>query len=133
MRRGVCCGVFLLFFGQAMAVSAPLSGAQPLSIDLERSHLEFEVRTRLGGQVAGTFPVYDGSIQVLPDGRHQVRLRIATAAAEIPGRARYTRWMRGDNFFDALRHPWMEFVSAPYTADGLTDGLLLDGHLTLRG
>ncbi|MBB6065434.1 polyisoprenoid-binding protein YceI [Pseudoxanthomonas broegbernensis] len=107
--------------------------APPLRIDTEHSHLGFEVRTRLGQHLEGVFPVYDGTVEALPDGRHQVRLRIATAAAEIPGRARYTAWMRGDSFFDSVRHPWMEFVSDPYVAAGLADGAALNGRLTLRG
>lgn len=137
MRRSLCCGMFLLLHGYlAAAIASPVPVAEPAraqQIDTQRSHLGFEVRTRLGGQVAGVFPAFDGAIHTLPDGRHQVRLRVATLAAEIPGRARYTAWLRGDHFFDALRHPWMEFVSDPYVAQGLADGLLLEGRLTLRG
>lgn len=130
------CAAWLLVAGQAPAAAPlppPAGPERPLRIDTQRSHLGFEVRTRFGGQIAGVFPEYEGTIHVLPDGRHQVRLRIATGAAAIPGRSRYTAWLRGDHFFDAASHPWMEFVSGPYVAGSLSAGLVLDGHLTLRG
>lgn len=102
-------------------------------VDPEHSLLEFEVRTRLGQRLRGQFPRYEGQVDLLPDGRQRVRLRISTAAAEIPGKPRYTGWMRGDSFFDTLRHPWMEFVSDPYPPGALADGGPLRGQLTLRG
>lgn len=102
-------------------------------LDRQQSRLEFEVRTRLGHRLRGQFPRYEGLVDRLPDGQHRVRLRISTAAAEIPGKPRYTGWMRGDSFFDTLRHPWMEFVSDPYPPDALADGGQLHGRLTLRG
>ena len=86
--------------GQALSALAqapqPRPGA-PLLIDTQRSQLEFEVRTRIGQRLQGVFPVYEGLCEVLPDGRHQVRLRLSTAAAEIPDKPRYTAWMRGDS------------------------------------
>ena len=128
------CGCLLL--GQALSALAqapqPRPGA-PLLIDTQRSQLGFEVRTRIGQRLQGVFPVYEGICEVLPDGRHQVRLRLSTAAAEIPDKPRYTAWMRGDSFFDVLRHPWMELVSEPYQAETLADGGELVGRLTLRG
>lgn len=120
--------------------AAPVRAGLPLEhavrlyrLDPERSLLEFEVRTRLGQRLRGQFPRYEGLVERLPDGRHQVRLRISTAAAEIPGKPRYTGWMRGDSFFDTVRHPWMEFVSDPYLPDTLAHGGQLHGRLTLRG
>ena len=41
--------------------------------------------------------------------------------------------MRGASFFDAERHPWMEFVSEPYPVELLREGGTLEGVLTLRG
>ena len=134
MRLRCWLGAALL--GQAWLAAAqapePRPGA-PLLIDPHRSTIAFEVRTRVGQRLDGLFPVYEGICEVLPDGRQQVRLRLSTAAAEIPGKPRYTGWMRGDSFFDALRHPWMEFVSDPYAGSDLADGGELRGRLTLRG
>lgn|SRR5690606_10702287 len=102
-------------------------------LDQAHTRLEFEVRTRLGQRLRGEFPRYEGLVDLLPDGRQRVRLRVSTAAAEIPGKPRYTGWMRGDSFFDTLRHPWMEFVSDPFPPHALAQGGKLHGHLTLRG
>ncbi|MFO7338361.1 MAG: YceI family protein [Lysobacteraceae bacterium] len=113
--------------------AAPVSASQPpLRVDPARSHLGFEVRTRVGHRLGGEFPRYEGLVERLADGRHRVRLRVATAEAVIPGRPRYTAWMRGEHFFDTLRYPWMEFVSEPYDPAVLAAGGPLRGHLTLR-
>jgi len=123
----------------AMAQPAPPHPPSPpravavYELDPVNSRLQFEVRTRVGQRLRGEFPRYEGLVDLLPDGRHRVRLRVSTASAEIPGKPRYTGWMRGDSFFDTLRHPWMEFVSEPYPADALARGGQLRGHLTLRG
>ena len=91
------------------------------------------MRTRLGQRLEGVFPVFEGVREVLADGRHQVRLRVSTAAAELPGRARATAWMRGEHFFDSSRHPWLEFQSEPYWPQELARGGALRGRLGLRG
>lgn len=101
--------------------------------DPAHSALGFEVRTRFGQQLDGEFPRYEGQVEHLPDGRRQVTIRVATGEARIPGRPRYTGWMRGASFFDAERHPWMEFVSEPYPVELLREGGTLEGVLTLRG
>ncbi|MBD9370486.1 YceI family protein [Xanthomonas sp. XNM01] len=131
MRIALACWLALLpGLAAASAEPAPLPVER---IDETRSTLGFEVRTRLGQRLEGRFPRFEGSVDTLPDGRHRVRLRIATAAAEIPRGPRYTDWMRSDRFFDTVRHPWMEFVSDPYPATLLRTGGELRGTLTLRG
>lgn len=121
----------------ALVVTTPPAGAQAapptVAFDTARSWLGFEVRTRFGQRMAGEFPRYDGVVEHLPDGRHRVRLRIATSEAMIPDRPRYTSWMRSQSFFDAIRHPWMEFVSEPYAPALLREGGALKGRLSLRG
>lgn len=119
--------------GLAQAAS-PVPGAVAVyELDPARSRLDFEVRTRIGQRLRGEFPRYEGRVERLPGGQQRVRLRISTAAAEIPGKPRYTGWMRGESFFDTLRHPWMEFVSDPYPPHALAEGGQLHGQLTLRG
>ena len=116
----------------AAAALVPQAHAQA-RFDDGQSWLGFEVYTRFGQRVAGEFPSFQGVVEPLPDGRQQVRLRVATSEAVIPDRPRYTAWMRGASFFDTVRHPWMEFVSDPYPADLLRKGGPLHGRLTLRG
>ncbi len=119
--------------GGTQAAAPPPAGLVLYELDPELSQLQFEVRTRLGQRLRGLLPRHEGLVERLPDGQHRVRLRISTAAAEIPDKPRYTGWMRGDSFFDTLRHPWMEFVSDPYPPDALARGGQLQGRLTLRG
>src|SRR3546814_8828358 len=69
--------------------------------------------------LVGHFPHYEGVVAALPDGRHQVRLRLSAATVEIEGSPTFTRLTRGEGFFEADRFAWVEFVSDPYT-DELT-------------
>jgi polyisoprenoid-binding protein YceI len=133
-RRGWLLAALLGGLVMPPALAASEAGPdRPLLFDTARSRLEFQVRTRLGQRLQGVFPVFDGVCEVLEDGRHQVRLRVSTAAAELPGKPRPTAWMRGEHFFDAVRHPWMEFRSEPYWPQALAEGGALRGRLSLRG
>lgn len=102
-------------------------------IDEARSHFGFEVRTRIGQRIEGVFPRFEAAVEALPDGRHQVRIRLFTRQVEIPGRESHTRWARSDSFFDAARFPLIEFASEPYNPELLKAGGNLDGVLTIRG
>ena len=104
-----------------------------MELDTARSRLGFEIRTRLGQRIEGVFPRFEGRIDVLSDGRHQVHLRMFTGYVEIPGKDRYTAWMRGEEFFDALRYPVVEFDSVPYSPDLVEKGGGIHGRLILRG
>ncbi len=129
-RAWLPCALAALF---AAPVSAQEAVPPPARFDTTRSGLGFEVRTRFGQQLSGDFPRYEGQVEQLPDGRRRVHIRVATSEAQIPGRPRYSSWMRGASFFDTERHPWMEFVSDPYLPGLLSEGGALDGTLTLRG
>ncbi|QNP39428.1 YceI family protein [Lysobacter solisilvae (ex Woo and Kim 2020)] len=107
------------------------AGAQAL--DQARSRIDFDLETRWGQVITGHFPRYDGEVVELPDGRHEVRIRLATTAVEVTGSRRYTRFARGDRFLDAEHHPWVEFRSDPYAMDLLHAGGLLHGTLTMHG
>ena len=93
----------------------------------------FELLTRWGQRVVGTFPHYEGAVTRLPDGRRQVRIALATGAVEVAGSARYTAMARGEGFFDAARYPWIEFVSEPHAEALLHDGGTLRGRLSIHG
>lgn len=105
----------------------------PMYLDTGRSQLGFEVRSRLGQRIEGNFPQFEGRIEVLSDGRHQVHLKMFTRTVEIPGKVRYTGWMRGPDFFDAERHPVVEFDSLPYDPARVDQGGDIQGRLMLRG
>ena len=107
--------------------------AEPLPFDPAHSRFGFEIRTRLGQRVEGEFPRFEGWITELPDGRHQVRLRMFAQYVEIPGKPRYTGWMRGEDFFDAARYPVVEFDSDPYLPGITATGGPVPGRLSIRG
>jgi polyisoprenoid-binding protein YceI len=113
--------------------SVRAEGPRVLLLDTQHSRIGFEVRTRFGQRIEGVFPQFEGRIEVLSDGRHQVHLKMFTRSVEIPGKARYTGWMRGEEFFDAGRHPMVEFDSLPYWPDTVAEGGDIEGRLTLRG
>lgn len=106
---------------------------QVLEFDTARSRFGFEIRTRLGQRIEGVFPRFEGRIEVLSDGRHQVHLRMFTRYVEIPGKSRYTGWMRGEEFFDSARYPVVEFDSVPYWPEVVDKGGGVQGRLILRG
>ena len=113
------------------SVPAPTSHA--LAFDTASSRFGFEIRTRLGQRMEGVFPRFEGNIEVLSDGRHQVHLRMFTRYVEIPGKPRYTGWMRGEEFFDSARYPVVEFDSLPYWPEVVEKGGSIEGRLILRG
>lgn len=118
-------------WGGVLLVAALPAWAQAL--DPARSRFGFELRTRWGQVVAGNFPRFDGEVRQLADGRRQVHVRLASAAVEVAGSPRYTRFARGERFLDAARHPWVEFVSEPYSGELVRGGGPLPGVLHLHG
>lgn len=126
MRAAATGGVLLL----AAVLAAPAAAQE---FDPARSRIEFDVRTRVGMLVRGQFPRYEGRVEHLPDGRRRVRVRLSAADVAVAGPPRYTALARGPQLFDAARHPWIEFVSAPYPADLARTGGALPGRLALRG
>lgn len=116
-----------------LALAWPARPTPAQAFDPARSRIEFDVRTRLGPMVRGRFPDHAGEIEVLPDGRHRVRVRLAAAAVTVDGPRRYTALARGPQLFDVDRHPVIEFVSEPYPADLARTGGALPGRLRLRG
>nr|WP_051885208.1 YceI family protein [Lysobacter sp. ESA13C] len=101
--------------------------------DPDHTRFSFELRTRWGQKVAGVFPRYDGEVTTLADGRHQVRIRLATAAVQLGDSERYTRLARGERFFNAPLYPYIEFLSEPHAPDLVRTGGALRGKLTLHG
>lgn len=100
---GRCLLPVVLAIGPAWAAAPPptalpavvAESPRTLQLDVVRSQIGFEVRTRFGQRIEGVFPRFEGRIEVLSDGRHQVHLKMFTRTVEIPGKERYTGWMRG--------------------------------------
>lgn len=101
--------------------------------DPAHTRFGFEVRTRWNQRVSGVFPRYEGELTPLADGRRQVRIRLATGAVEVADSPRYTAMARGKGFFNAVRHPLIEFVSDPHRDAILHDGGVLRGRLSING
>ena len=105
-------------------------------VDPAASRIGFEVWTRYGQRLDGEIAAFQGQLEHREDGRKRFVVRLQMDSAHIPGHRRYTRWMRGQEFFDVAHHRLAEFESAPFV--GSTSGTpgvpsLLDGWLTLRG
>lgn len=115
----------------ALALAAGTARAD--AIDPGQSEFGFSLKTRWGQTLEGRFPVYEGEVATLADGRHQVRLELSAADVEIVGHASYTRLTRGKGFFDAGHYPRVSFVSDPYPRALLLSGGELGGLLTIRG
>lgn len=103
------------------------------AIDMARSRIEFDVHTRVGSLVRGRFPVFDGRVDTLADGRRQVRLRLSARDLVVGSSTYSTRLARGPQLFDAEQHPWVEFVSEPYPEAVARAGGPLDGVLRMHG
>ena len=129
----------VLFAAPATALGAddatPMPAQQPAPVGFDPLHTRFgfELRTRWGQRVRGHFPRHDGALHTLPDGRLQVRILLPTAAVEVEDSERYAELARGERFFDAARHPLIEFVSEPHTAELAHDGGRLRGRLSMHG
>lgn len=109
------------------------AGARAAEIDAAASQVGFQLVTRWGEVVDGRFPVFEGRLSRLPDGREQVRLVLSTADVEILGSARHTHLTRGKGFFEAERYPWVVFESDPFEPGLLARGGELPGMLVIRG
>lgn len=117
----------------AFATRSRQPGVRAYAFDPAHTQFGFELRTRWGQRVQGQFPVYDGVVLFLPDGRRQVRIRLAAEAIDVAGSERYAAIARSDAFFDAERYPAIEFVSEPHDDALSRDGGLLQGYLRMHG
>ncbi|QOY62817.1 YceI family protein [Lysobacter sp. H21R4] len=108
-------------------------GVRAYPFDPSHTRFGFELRTRWGQRVQGQFPVYDGVALFLPDGRRQVRIRLAAGAIDVAGSERYAAIARSEAFFDAEHYPDIEFVSEPHDDLLTREGGLLQGVLRMHG
>lgn len=117
----------------ALALAAlPAPPVRAAGIDAAASHVGFQLVARWGEVIEGRFPVLDGELSRLPDGRQQVRLSLSAADVEITDSPRRSQMTRGAGFFDARRHPWITFLSDPFDPALLELGGQLPGVLSIR-
>lgn len=114
------------------ALAAAPSSARAAGIDAAASHVGFQLVARWGEVIEGRFPVFEGELTRLPDGRQQVRLSLSAADVEIIDSPRRSQMTRSAGFFDARRHPWITFLSDPFDPALLEQGGQLPGLLTIR-
>lgn len=102
-------------------------------IDPVVSEAGFAVRVLWVRKVGGEFSPLEGFVHHDPDsGQADVEVRIDTRSLRMRNPA-HAEWARSEEFFDAARHPWIHFQSAPFPLDLLREGGPLWGTLTLRG
>jgi polyisoprenoid-binding protein YceI len=123
---------FAVAVGALLVLALAGTYANAAAIDPATSQVGFRLTTRWGQTLQGRFPDSGGVVEELADGRHQVRLRLATGSVEIVGHSSYTRMARGRGFFDAPDYPAIEFVSEPYAPELLHRGGPLPGTLSIR-
>lgn len=114
MNRGSALLVPLLLLSVPCGAGA---GNTAIRIDAPSSEAGFQLRTRWGRWVSGRLPVLDGQLVPLPQGEYQVWLELDALGAEISDQPRYTRMTRGEDFFDADRHPRVRFESMPFSEE----------------
>ena len=101
------------------------------SLDPRRSVVEFEVEYFWGLTLAhGRFDRYDGSYIVGPDGP-AIELSVETASIDT-GIRRRDRHLRGEDFFDAVEHPYLRFRST-HVDDAGGGRLHVTGMLSAAG
>lgn len=115
-----------------IAVLLAAMPARATGIDAAASQVGFQLVTRWGEVIDGRFPVFEGEMTRLPDGRQQVRLSLSAADVEILDNTRRTQMSRGAGFFDAKRYPWITFLSDPFDPSLLSAGGQLPGLLSIR-
>ena len=125
--------VLLWLLTASLAAGAASVAVPSQIIDPAASQVGFTLTTRWGQTLQGRFPHYQGEVADTGDGRHQVRLRLATRDVEIVGHPSYSRLTRGSGFFDARHFPQVEFISDGYPAALLRSGGAMTGTLSIRG
>ena len=114
MTQATATGLRLAALAVGVLLAVPVLAQGRNDFDPDNTRLGFELRTRWGQVLDGVFRHYEGSVEHLPDGRQQVRLRMYTRDVEIVGHPRYSEWARSEQFFDADRYPVVTFTSRPY-------------------
>lgn len=112
---------------------SPVVRGESLHIDSERSQAAFALRALWVKRIDGDFARVEGVIERdRARGRFGVDVRIAADSVRMD-KAAHARWARGQEFFDAARHPWIQFRASDLPERLLHEGGPVPGRLSLRG
>jgi len=115
-----------------MSVTTPvLLPTGTWEIDQSHSSVEFSVRHLMVSKVKGSFSTFSGTVTV-PENPLESVVRASVDVTSVhTGDAQRDAHLRTGDFFEAEKHPTMDFVS---TAIRATDGgYVLAGQLSLHG
>lgn len=135
--RARLCAVLVLA-AALLGLSGAAPGAAPgeeeiLHIDGAATRVEFSLRLLLVRKLEGRFPLVDGEVRLQrAQGTASIDVRIDTREVMME-RAAWSEWARSPEFFDSLRHPWVQFRAPAAPLELFEHGGLLHGELTLRG
>ncbi|MBD8528190.1 YceI family protein [Pseudomarimonas arenosa] len=97
------------------------------------SRAEFSLRVLWVRKLEGRFEYIQGSISHPAQAdRFDVDVRIAAQSLQMRN-PDHVEWAKSEEFFDALRHPWIDFRARGAPRSLLTEGGELLGELSLRG
>lgn len=97
------------------------------------SRATFSVRVALVRTLFGRFDFLQGEVIRQPElGTFSVDVRLAAQSLAMPN-ADHAAWAQSEEFFDALRHPWIRFFAEHLPERLLSEGGELTGELSLRG
>lgn len=114
----------------AAAADPPVPPA--LQLDSGNTEVEFEIAALWILRRHGRFTEVEGRIDSDPHAGTAVitvRIRVDSVRMKDPD---HVRLLLSAEFFDAARHPWIEFRSEPFAIDGKPQASL-PGRLSLRG
>jgi polyisoprenoid-binding protein YceI len=113
--------------------ATPAAQAETLLIDTDQSDAGFALRALWVKRIDGSFARVEGVIEREPGrGRFDVDVRIAADSVRMD-KEDHARWARSADFFDAARHPWIQFRAQDVSERVLHEGGEILGELTLRG
>lgn len=119
----------------ALSLAGALSAAEApreTRFDSQHARVEFEIAALWLLRRHGHFEDIEGRLQVDPqtgEARIQVRIRVDSVHMKDPD---HVRLLLSPEFFDAARHPWIEFESLPFALAGARESAL-PGYLSVRG
>ena len=118
-----------------MSTASTLIGSPALAghweVDPGHSSVEFRVRHAGVARVRGVFEVFDGALDVGPDGSIGARGAIDAASLTTRLHAR-DEHLRSSDFLDVADHPRIEFGSSEVHV-GADGAVTMRGTLTIRG
>lgn len=123
----------VLVAAAAPAVAAADDVSDTVKLDGARSRVGFSVKLLWLVNVSGRFGEVHGKVRV-DRFRSQVSVdaRLDVDAIRMNSK-NYEEWVKSPEFFDAARHPRIEFVSDAIPQERLRKGGELPGHLSVRG